>query len=148
MLELSSYRLSELPRAIGNLKQLRYLGLSFTDIVRLPQAVYSVHNLRTLDLRCCKFLVELPKDIGQLRNLHHLDYNVLGRNDSAIPVCKLRELPEGIGKLTKLQTLPVLVVHFNALTAGVAELKDLNNLHGPLRISCLEARAHYMGAHR
>uniref|UniRef100_A0A0D9Y7E7 NB-ARC domain-containing protein n=1 Tax=Oryza glumipatula TaxID=40148 RepID=A0A0D9Y7E7_9ORYZ len=138
VLELGSCRLSELPHTIGNLNQLRYLGLSCTDIVRLPQAVCSLHNLQTLDLRCCKFLVELPKDIGQLQNLRHLDYNVLARNNSAMPVCMFKSLPEGIGKLTKLQTLPVFVVHFTARTAGVAELKDLNNLHGPLKISFLE----------
>lgn len=138
VLELGSCRLSELPHSVGNLKQLRYLGLSCTDVVRLPQAVCSLHNLQTLDLRCCRFLVELPKDIGQLQNLRHLDYNVLGRNDSTIPVCKFKSLPEGIGKLTKLQTLPVFIVHFTPMTAGVAELKDLNNLHGPLSISPLE----------
>uniref|UniRef100_A0A0D9V928 NB-ARC domain-containing protein n=1 Tax=Leersia perrieri TaxID=77586 RepID=A0A0D9V928_9ORYZ len=138
VLELSSCRLSELPHTVGNLKQLKYLGLSCTDIVRLPQAVCSLHNLQTLDLRCCKFLVELPKNIGQLQKLQHLDYNLLDRNNYAIPVCKFKSLPEGIGKLTKLQTLPVFVVHFTAQTAGVAELKDLNNLHRSLRISSLE----------
>ncbi|XP_015694646.2 putative disease resistance protein At3g14460 isoform X1 [Oryza brachyantha] len=138
VLELGSCRLSELPHTIGNMKQLRYLGLSCTDIVRLPQAVCSLFNLQTLDLRCCRFLVELPKDIGKLQNLRHLDYNILGKNDSAIPICKFKSIPEGIGKLTKLQTLPVFIVHFNGQTAGVAELKNLNNLQGPLRISSLE----------
>ncbi|RZB42444.1 putative disease resistance RPP13-like protein 1 isoform A [Glycine soja] len=50
-----------------------YLDLSYTSIKRLPDATFKLYKLQTLKLTNCKFLTHLPRQIGNLVNLRHLD---------------------------------------------------------------------------
>ncbi|KAJ9169644.1 hypothetical protein P3X46_017810 [Hevea brasiliensis] len=115
--------ITELPYSIGNLKHLRYLNLSATSIIRLPEIVSTLYNLQTLILCQCKDLVELPSKLRRLINLCHLD----------IRETLLREMPSQMGKLTKLARLTDFFVKQNG-GSSITELGKLQHLHGQLCI--------------
>lgn len=105
--------MSELPDSIANLKSLRYLNLSNSDITRLPE---SIGHLHSLILSHCSELTMLPMGIGKLINLGHLD------------ICytsQLKEMPYQIGSLTNLQTLSKFIVG-QGRSLGLPELKNMH----------------------
>ncbi|XP_077225950.1 disease resistance protein RGA2-like [Tasmannia lanceolata] len=59
------------PHSICNLKQLRYLRLSNTNIKTLPKSIIYLQNLETLKLQWCWRLRNLPP-LGQLPSLKNL----------------------------------------------------------------------------
>ncbi|XP_077226113.1 putative disease resistance protein RGA4 [Tasmannia lanceolata] len=60
------------PHSICNLKQLRYLSLTYTNIETLPESIIYLQNLQTLKLRMCWRLRNLPP-LGQLPSLENLE---------------------------------------------------------------------------
>ncbi|XP_010914720.1 putative disease resistance RPP13-like protein 3 [Elaeis guineensis] len=68
--------LQELPKQIGNMIHLRYLGLRNTDLKRLPSSIGRLLNLQTLDVRGTQILW-LPKSFWKIRTLRHVYVNVL-----------------------------------------------------------------------
>ncbi|XP_077225947.1 disease resistance protein RGA2-like [Tasmannia lanceolata] len=69
-LDLSRYDVN--PHSICNLKQLRYLSLSDTNIKTLPESIIYLQNLQTLKLQECWRLHNLPP-LGQLPSLKNLE---------------------------------------------------------------------------
>ncbi|XP_026660139.2 putative disease resistance protein RGA1 [Phoenix dactylifera] len=126
VLDLHRRDINELPNPIGNLIQLRYLGLSGTGIKTLPLSISRLHNLQTLKLKYCNFLTELPKGLTNLINLRHLEVST-----------RLTSQIAGIGKLTCLQELEEFVVRKDK-GHRIKELKDMNELRGHLCIRNLE----------
>ncbi|XP_078159177.1 putative disease resistance RPP13-like protein 1 [Carex rostrata] len=120
-LDVLSFYLQELPENIKNLINLWYIQLCSGKIQQLPESVFLLRNLRTLSLRYCTELKELPKGIEQLTRLRILD----------LPV--QFNLPSGIGKLTSLKQLSG---HFSVMDhnmiGGLGELKNMNKLSGLL----------------
>jgi hypothetical protein len=55
-----------------NSKHLRYLDLSESDIVRLPDSVCVLYSLQTLRLSGCRKLELLPEDMSAMRKLIHI----------------------------------------------------------------------------
>nr|XP_027113584.1 putative disease resistance protein RGA3 [Coffea arabica] len=133
ILDLSSSIMLELPESVGELKLLHYLDLSKTEIRRLPNSVCNLINLETLKLLSCLWLFELPKDLGKLTNLQHLELD-------DIFWYKLRTLPPGIGSITGLQNLHAFPVSREA-GKGINELKGMLHLKGALHIKELENAA-------
>ncbi|CAJ2638796.1 unnamed protein product [Trifolium pratense] len=128
-LSLSSYRnITELPNSIGNLKYLRYLNLSDTNIERLPSETCKLYNLQTLLLSNCSHLTKLPKDMGKLVNLRHLD----------IRGTRLKEIPVQLSQLENLQTLSNFVVSKHDIGLKIADLGKYSHLQGNLSISRLQ----------
>jgi Leucine-rich repeat (LRR) protein len=96
VLSLSGYRIYELPESIGDLKHLRFLDFSRTEIKNLPDSVVTLYNLQTMILEHCSYLKKLPSTFCNLVNLRHL--NIRGAN-------ALEGMPPQMGKLTCLQSL-------------------------------------------
>ncbi|KAM7267118.1 hypothetical protein ACFE04_009284 [Oxalis oulophora] len=128
VLSLFHYAISELPKAIGDLKLLRHLNLSWSYITRLPDTVVVLYNLETLILYQCSYLDELPAKIKNLIELHELDL--------AYTKC-LQEMPSGISSLTKLHKLSKFIVS-KGEKHQIRELQGLTRLRGKLSIHGLD----------
>eukprot|EP00268_Persea_americana_P031101 TRINITY_DN3020_c1_g1_i1.p1 TRINITY_DN3020_c1_g1~~TRINITY_DN3020_c1_g1_i1.p1 ORF type:complete len:706 (+),score=101.93 TRINITY_DN3020_c1_g1_i1:275-2392(+) len=126
VLELTHARVGNLSPLIGNLKHLRYLNLSCSDIITIPETFTNLQNLQILNVRMCASLCRLPKKMRKMNNLTHLDN---AHNTS------LNCMPRRMGQLTQLQTLKLFIVgKKNGYRIG--ELHNLN-LRGELNIKLL-----------
>ncbi|XP_008778031.2 putative disease resistance protein At1g50180 [Phoenix dactylifera] len=67
--------LEELPKQIGSMIHLRYLGFRYTDLKRLPSSIRHLLNLQTLDVRGTKIYL-LPKSFWKIRTLRHVYINI------------------------------------------------------------------------
>nr|POE57942.1 putative disease resistance rpp13-like protein 1 [Quercus suber] len=83
----------------------------------------TLYNLQTLLLSCCRFLTELPANMGWLINLRHLD--ISGTN--------LIEMPLLMDRLKSLQTLASFILG-NKGGSSLKELRELRKLKGSLSI--------------
>lgn len=73
VLKLYKIALELLPRSIGRLKHLRYLGLTGNEAInKLPNEICKLQSLQTLFLGQCKNLEELPREINNLISLRSL----------------------------------------------------------------------------
>ncbi|KAL2979500.1 hypothetical protein AAZX31_13G176000 [Glycine max] len=119
--------LKEVPDSVGNLKYLRSLDLSNTEIVKLPESTCSLYNLQILKLNYCEHLKELPSNLHKLTDLHRLELIDTG----------VRKVPAHLGKLKYLQ---VLMSSFNVGESREFSIQQLGelNLHGSLSIQNLQ----------
>nr|TKR86226.1 hypothetical protein D5086_0000239950 [Populus alba] len=136
VLVLSDFGMEEVSPLIEKLKHLKYLDLLNNEMEALPNSITNIVNLQVLKLNGCRKLKELPRDIGKLINLRHLDVGCYLDDD----LCEnLEYMPRGIGKLTSLQTLSCFVAAKNrssksVMIGGLDELSRLNELRGRLEI--------------
>ncbi|CDP14726.1 unnamed protein product [Coffea canephora] len=70
VLIVDCWDMTHLPNAVGDMKHLRHLDISRTEITALPDWITKLYNLMTLKVRCLK---EIPKKFGNLVNLRHFD---------------------------------------------------------------------------
>ncbi|XP_027172641.1 putative disease resistance protein RGA3 [Coffea eugenioides] len=127
VLKVDCWDVTHLPNAVGNMKHLRHLDMSQTQIAALPDSITKLYNLMTLKV---SRLEEIPKKFSNLINLRHLEFSTafLGRPSCLIP---------GIGQLANLRTLPYFVVSQDK-GCQLEELEHLRNLRGELKIFGLE----------
>ncbi|MBA0776020.1 hypothetical protein Gotri_011082, partial [Gossypium trilobum] len=136
VLSLAEYtNIKNFPEDIGNLKHLRNLNLSRTEIKRLPNSLCTLYNLQALKLRGCSDLDELPRDMERLINMLYLD--IKGTN--------LARMPEGMGKLKDLRMVTNFVLGYQT-GSSINELGKLKHLRGRLSISGLKTVACAMDA--
>ncbi|XP_058185276.1 putative disease resistance protein At3g14460 [Rhododendron vialii] len=125
--------LVKVPRLITNSNHLRYLNMSYCNIVHVPESVCDLQNLETLKLLHCYKLCKLPKRMKHMRNLIYLD----------IKGChSLISMPPKLGQLTSLRRLSFFIVgqdegyHIGELKelniAGELEIKKLDNVSSPV----------------
>ncbi|XP_073104125.1 disease resistance RPP8-like protein 3 isoform X2 [Elaeis guineensis] len=75
VLDLEGARdLKKLPKQMGNMIHLRYLGLRRTGLKRLPSSIGHLLNLQTLDARGA-YISWLPKSFWKIRTLRHVYIN-------------------------------------------------------------------------
>ncbi|GKV29281.1 hypothetical protein SLEP1_g38217 [Rubroshorea leprosula] len=119
------YDAKQLPTCFGNLKRLRYLDISGTQIEELPEFISELYNLQTFRFMDCNSLKMPPGGIGDLINLKHIYFSDEER------------MPANLGRLTNLHTLPLFFV---GTTEGrqIEELGSLRELKGRLKICKLE----------
>ncbi|KAM3399531.1 hypothetical protein ACQJBY_004747 [Aegilops geniculata] len=106
VLELSGLPILKIPYAIGDLFNLRYLGLGNSKVKMLPESIGKLSNLLTLDLHNSD-IQKLPSGIVNLK--------------------KLRHLFKGLGNLTNLHTLQALVLEDESVRQ-LGELRQLRSL--------------------
>ncbi|KAL9269680.1 putative disease resistance protein [Drosera capensis] len=127
VLSLVAYNGCKLPSTIGKLKYLRYLDVSHSAIVELPESICTLCNLQTLLLFKCRRLQGLPQDLWKLISLRHLD----------ISYTKVRRMPEHMGSLKNLRTLTTFVVGEDGASL-LRELRSLEHLVGDLSLEGLQ----------
>ncbi|OMO70922.1 Disease resistance protein [Corchorus capsularis] len=115
-----------LSRKIGKLIHLRYLNLSYNNVLKtLPEAICDLYNLQIFDLSGCSKLRRLPQGLGKLHNLKYLENKETG---------KLEFIPKGLKRLTNLRILRKLRVDTNKNSFKLGDLGNLANLQGSLMI--------------
>ena len=116
-LYLANNQLSELPKEIGELKNLLALYLANNQLSKLPKEIGELKNLLELYLPNNQ-LSEYPKEIGELKNLQLLS---LDNN-------QLSKLPKEIGELENLKWLYLANNQLSELPKEIGELKNLQVL--------------------
>jgi small GTP-binding protein len=117
-LNLMHNYLKELPKEIIYLKSLTKIYLRYNQFYNVPIEVTYLKNLKELNISANQ-LTSLPKEIGQLKNLTQLD---LGRNLLTI-------LPEEIGELKNLGILRLRHNDLKQLPKKISQLNKLKELY-------------------
>ncbi|KAI4968884.1 hypothetical protein ZWY2020_046214 [Hordeum vulgare] len=129
VIELSGMPIESIPDAIGNLFNLRYLGLRGSKVKLLPKSIEKLSNLLTLDLSRSD-IHGLCGGIVKLKKLRHLfAEKLIDRSSRALGSLGGVCIPKGLGNLTNLQTLQAL----DAQEESVRQLGELRQLRS-LRI--------------
>jgi internalin A len=117
-LDLSFNRLSSLPESLCQLSQLESLNLTENALTSLPQSLDELAQLQFLDARY-NGLRSLPERLGRLGKLTYL--NISGN--------KLTFLPRSFSQLRSLKKLVIRETGFDALPPAILELQELIELY-------------------
>ncbi|KAM3196349.1 hypothetical protein ACQJBY_072181 [Aegilops geniculata] len=127
VLELSGLPIEKIPDAIGDLFNLRHLGLRGTKVKMLPTSVEKLSNLLTLDLYESD-IHELPNGIVKLKKLRHLfAQKTIDPSWRELASCSGVHIPNGLGHLINLQTLQALQLQDESVR-HLGELRQVRSL--------------------
>lgn len=110
----------------GAMSELNVLDLYCTGIESLPSSISGLIKLRGLYLNNCYFLVELPVEIKQLKDLEVLD----------IRHTKILNLPTEIGELSNIRFLRIILKKL--------ENKDKTTPHSRIRVGKSSMKQNYI----
>ncbi|XP_027911898.1 putative disease resistance protein RGA1 [Vigna unguiculata] len=88
--------LKDVPESIGNLKHLRSLDLSWTQIEKLPDSMSLLYKLQILKLNECRRLKQFPSCLHKLQNLRCLELVGIGVENVAAHLGKLKNVQVSI----------------------------------------------------
>ncbi|KAL7209919.1 hypothetical protein ACSBR1_031479 [Camellia fascicularis] len=112
----------ELPKEIGNLILLRYLGLYKSGFTKLPSSIGNLRHLQTLDLRTNSGLISVPNVLWKMEGLVHLYLPLLGQ------FCTKGKLRvDGLSNLETLENLDSYQVNVRGLFT-LTNLRRLENV--------------------
>ncbi|PON63854.1 NB-ARC domain, LRR domain containing protein [Parasponia andersonii] len=115
----------------AHLRSLAFANLSPIQLKQVWKPLLNkFHLLRVLKLENLKRLVQLPKDIGKLKDLRFL----------SIKDSDVEQLPSSIGYLRYLQTLDLRTVSRLTLPNVIYKLKELRHLYLPCRSSVTDKK--------
>jgi len=103
-IDLSGFRLKELPKELKNISWLKRLNISFNDLEELPEWLGDLTNIEVLDLRSNK-LKRLFKGISNLNKLYSINIRDNCLEDMPVEIRGLKNLQYisvGHNKLTNL----------------------------------------------
>ncbi|KAM0909711.1 hypothetical protein ACQ4PT_014649 [Festuca glaucescens] len=127
VLELSGLPIEKVPDAIGDLFNLRYLGLRGSKVKLLPKSIEKLSNLLTLDLSG-SYVKELPRGIGKLKKLRQIFSDKPSDRFRRDFQCGTGvRIPKGLENLTNLQTLLSLEAQDESFRQ-LGELRQLRSL--------------------
>ncbi|VAI69027.1 unnamed protein product [Triticum turgidum subsp. durum] len=125
VLELSGLPMEKIPDAIGDLFNLRHLGLRGSKVKMLPKTIENLSNLLTLDLYESD-IHKFPSGIVKLKKLRHLFAVIVIHREGNFSKYGVR-IPNGLGNLTNLQTLQALEAQDESLR-HLVELRQMRSL--------------------
>lgn len=133
VLDLERVFRPQLPNAIRNLIELKYLGLRWTYLEMIPSSIGNLRKLQTLDVKDT-YLHTLPSSIWKLKELRHLYLNQIYRS-------KFAHQPSS-NSLKNLQTLwGVFVGEDSHLKDGLEKWTNLRKLGLALQLPSQQQRA-------
>uniref|UniRef100_A0A0A8XWI2 MRPR1 n=1 Tax=Arundo donax TaxID=35708 RepID=A0A0A8XWI2_ARUDO len=105
VLELQDSNIVDVPASIGNLFNVRYIGLRRTNVKSLPESIGKLSNLHTLDIKQTK-IENLPRGIVKVKKLRYLlaDRYADEEQSEFRFFCGVKA-PRGLSNLEELQTL-------------------------------------------
>lgn len=109
-LNLKHTNLTELPIAIGNLRQLEILKLQCPFLEMLPSSLGKLTSLEELTLHFCNKLRHLPDSVGDLTHLTTLTIHYAPIEYLPAAVMRLNNL-----EILKVRSCPLLEVPFNSV---------------------------------
>lgn len=110
-----------LPDAIGRLDALQKLTLVHTGLQSLPDNLGQLRQLRHLQVVGAHGLKKLPPSLTRLSNLETLQ----------LALAPLDELPADLGRMQGLRSLTLAGGHYARLPASIVELSHLTELRMP-----------------
>lgn len=128
----NNFIVSGIPDIFGNLKNLTWLYLASSNLIgEIPESIFELEALGTLDICNNKISGNFPKSINKLRNLWKIE---LYKNNLT------GEIPPELDELTLLQEFDVSSNQmYGILPPGIGNLKNLtvfhvyeNNFHGEI----------------
>lgn len=139
VLELSGLPIETIPNSIGELFNLKYLGLNKTNVKILPRSTMNLHNLETLSLQDTD-CVHLPRGSEKLKKLRHIMmYKFLDKTLTSFKLIEPMEPFDGLCSLKVLQTLRSVRASdvFIAKLSNLCQLRLLS-INGVRSIHCAQ----------
>lgn len=132
-LNLSCNQLISVPKELGKLQRLKSLSLNYNELKTIPDELGNLEDLNDLFLHYNQ-LTEIPKTLG---NLHKLQLLYLSVN-------KLKRIPEELRNLRNLEKLELTLNQLKEIPEGILKLRAKINCEGnPLSKAYEHTREEY-----